>query len=54
MVPTDVWLVSELPRTSSGKIDRVRTRAAIVEGTLSPAQRGEARVLAREQEKDPG
>jgi amino acid adenylation domain-containing protein len=32
MVPSDVRLVADLPRTSSGKIDRVRTRAAIVDG----------------------
>lgn len=31
MVPSDVRLVQTLPRTSSGKIDRVRTKAAIVE-----------------------
>lgn len=32
MVPGEVRLVAQLPRTSSGKIDRVGTRRAIVEG----------------------
>ncbi len=32
MVPSGVKLVEQLPRTSSGKIDRVRTRAAVIEG----------------------
>ena len=42
MIPADIHLVTELPRTSSGKIDRVRTKKAILEDdrTLLP------RVLA--------
>ncbi len=42
MVPGDVRLVRALPRTSSGKADRVRTRAAYVDGdkqVLDPAHR---------------
>ena len=35
MIPGDVRLVAELPRTSSGKIDRVRTKNAVVEGDLT-------------------
>jgi amino acid adenylation domain-containing protein len=35
MIPGDVRLVSELPRTSSGKIDRVSTKKAVVEGDLT-------------------
>jgi amino acid adenylation domain-containing protein len=35
MIPGDVRLVEELPRTSSGKADRVRTRAAVVDGDSS-------------------
>jgi amino acid adenylation domain-containing protein len=44
MIPADVRLVEQLPRTSSGKADRVRTRAAVVDGDVSllrPAQRGQ-------------
>ena len=46
MVPSDVRLVEELPRTSSGKIDRVRTRTAFIAADwslLRPAQRAEVR-----------
>jgi len=46
MVPSEVRLVESLPRTSSGKIDRVRTRAAFIAADwslLKPAQRAEAR-----------
>jgi amino acid adenylation domain-containing protein len=32
MIPGDVRLVADLPRTSSGKIDRVRTKQAVVDG----------------------
>jgi len=42
MVPGDVRLVRALPRTSSGKADRVRTRAAYLENdtqVLEPALR---------------
>jgi amino acid adenylation domain-containing protein len=42
MVPGDVRLVAGLPRTSSGKTDRVRTRAALVDGdasVLAPVRR---------------
>jgi amino acid adenylation domain-containing protein len=39
MIPSDIRLVDALPRTSSGKIDRVRTKAAIV----AAAQETEAR-----------
>jgi len=42
MVPGDVRLVRALPRTSSGKVDRVRTRAAYLDGdtqVLDPAHR---------------
>lgn len=31
MIPSDIRLVRDLPRTSSGKIDRVKTRAAAIE-----------------------
>lgn len=46
MIPTDVRLVEELPRTSSGKTDRVRTKAAVVDDDstlLKPVRRGELR-----------
>jgi len=46
MVPGEVRLVQGLPRTSSGKIDRVRTRNAVVSGDtalLAPALRAEPR-----------
>jgi amino acid adenylation domain-containing protein len=45
MVPGEVRLVQALPRTSSGKADRVRTRAAVVErdvSVLRPALRAGA------------
>jgi amino acid adenylation domain-containing protein len=45
MVPGDVRLVRALPRTSNGKADRVRTRAAYTEGdtqVLEPAPRAGA------------
>jgi clorobiocin biosynthesis protein CloN4 len=32
MIPNDIRFVHQLARTSSGKIDRVRTRAAVVAG----------------------
>ena len=35
MIPSEVRLVSQLPRTSSGKADRVRVRTALVEGDSS-------------------
>jgi amino acid adenylation domain-containing protein len=35
MIPGDVRLVEELPRTSNGKADRVRTKAAVVDGDSS-------------------
>lgn len=35
MIPSDVRLVARLPRTSSGKADRVRTKAAVVTGDLA-------------------
>jgi amino acid adenylation domain-containing protein len=41
MIPSDIRLVQKLPRTSSGKTDRVRTKAAVVEGNsvdLPPVQ----------------
>jgi amino acid adenylation domain-containing protein len=44
MIPGEVRLVEALPRTSSGKADRVRTKAAVVENdvrTLAPARRAE-------------
>jgi len=46
MVPSEVRLVEALPRTSSGKIDRVRTRTAYIGADwslLRPAQRAEPR-----------
>jgi amino acid adenylation domain-containing protein len=46
MIPGDVRLVKALPRTSSGKADRVRTRTAVVENdfvTLAPVRAVEAR-----------
>ena len=36
MVPGDVRLVNDLPRTSTGKIDRVGTKRAVADGTLPP------------------
>ena len=41
MIPADIRFVEELPRTSSGKADRVRTRTAVTENdttTLKPAR----------------
>jgi amino acid adenylation domain-containing protein len=35
MVPSGVKLVEQLPRTSSGKIDRVKTRTAVIEGDVT-------------------
>ncbi len=35
MIPAEVRLVEGLPRTSSGKVDRVLTKAALVAGDLS-------------------
>ncbi len=35
MIPADIRIVTQLPHTSSGKIDRVRTKAAIVEGDVN-------------------
>ena len=40
MIPSEVRLVAQLPRTSSGKIDRVRTKAGVLEG--DPAFSGQA------------
>ncbi len=34
MVPHDVWFVPEMPRTSTGKIDRVKTKESALAGTL--------------------
>ncbi|HTP28962.1 MAG TPA: amino acid adenylation domain-containing protein, partial [Anaeromyxobacteraceae bacterium] len=34
MIPSEVRLVSDLPRTSSGKVDHVGTRAGLLAGTL--------------------
>ncbi len=34
MIPTDIRLVAEVPRTSSGKADRVRLRNAVVGGDI--------------------
>jgi amino acid adenylation domain-containing protein len=45
MIPSDVRLVAQLPRTSSGKADRVGTKRAVVDGDtslLKPLQRGES------------
>jgi amino acid adenylation domain-containing protein len=42
MIPSQICLVRSLPRTSSGKIDRVRTRDAVLAndaGVLSPVHR---------------
>jgi amino acid adenylation domain-containing protein len=50
MIPSDVRLVEDLPRTSNGKIDRVRTKAAVLAGDsslLKPLQRSEARKEAQ-------
>ena len=44
MIPGDVRLVRDLPRTSSGKIDRVRTQGAVKAGDttlLPPAGRAD-------------
>jgi amino acid adenylation domain-containing protein len=35
MIPSDIRLVERLPRTSSGKTDRVRTKAAVIEGNVT-------------------
>jgi amino acid adenylation domain-containing protein len=35
MIPSDIRLVEKLPRTSSGKTDRVRTKAAVVDGNVA-------------------
>jgi amino acid adenylation domain-containing protein len=35
MIPSDIRLVQQLPRTSSGKTDRVRTKAAVIEGNIA-------------------
>jgi amino acid adenylation domain-containing protein len=35
MIPSDIRLVQRLPRTSSGKTDRVRTKAAVIEGNVA-------------------
>jgi amino acid adenylation domain-containing protein len=35
MIPSDIRLVAQLPRTSSGKTDRVRTMAAVVGGNVA-------------------
>jgi amino acid adenylation domain-containing protein len=46
MIPSDIRLVAQLPRTSSGKTDRVRTKAAVVDGNaadLPPVQAPGAR-----------
>jgi amino acid adenylation domain-containing protein len=45
MIPAEVRLVEGLPRTSSGKVDRVQTKAALAGGNpslLKPAQRAGA------------
>jgi amino acid adenylation domain-containing protein len=45
MIPSDIRLVHSLPRTSSGKIDRVRTKSAVTAGDtslLKPVQRSGA------------
>jgi L-proline---[L-prolyl-carrier protein] ligase len=34
MIPSDIRIVQQLPRTSSGKIDRVRTKAAVIGGDV--------------------
>jgi len=46
MIPSDVRLVEGLPRTSNGKVDRVRTREAMLAGDgsiLKPLRRVEPR-----------
>ena len=46
MIPSDIRLVAQLPRTSSGKTDRVRTKAAVVDGNMAdlpPVQVPDAR-----------
>jgi amino acid adenylation domain-containing protein len=35
MIPSDIRLVERLPRTSSGKTDRVRTKAAVIDGNIT-------------------
>jgi amino acid adenylation domain-containing protein len=45
MIPGDVRIVAELPRTSSGKVDRVRTKCAVIEhdsAVLTPLRSGSA------------
>ena len=36
MIPSDVRLLAEMPRTSSGKIDRVRLKADLMDGAAQP------------------
>jgi len=38
MIPGDVRLVEALPQTSSGKADRVRTKAAVIAGDTAVLQ----------------
>jgi clorobiocin biosynthesis protein CloN4 len=51
MIPSDIRLVERLPRTTSGKTDRVRTKAAVVDGNLAdlpPVQPARRAVTAEE------
>ena len=47
MIPSDVRLLAEMPRTSSGKIDRVRLKADVTEGAVptATAQQEKSRSL---------
>lgn len=51
MIPSDIRLVEQLPRTSSGKTDRVGTKAAVIDGDLTalpPMQTARRAVTADE------
>ena len=50
MIPSDVRLVSTLPRTSSGKIDRVRVKNDVIAENDARAKHLDARGVAREAE----
>ncbi len=50
MIPSDIRVVSSLPRTTSGKIDRVRVKNGVIAQNAARVYRLEARGAAREAE----